>query len=400
MKGEAGLVGSGFALVAACYGLARFAYGLFLPVIGADLGLDQTLAGLIGAGAFAAYCAAVCAASVLCDRLGPRAVATAAGAVATAGMALIASARSPSTLGVAVALAGLSTGLASPPLAAAVSAAVGPARQGAANTIVNSGTGAGVILSGPAALLLGDAWRDAYAAFCAISLGVTVWVWRAMPARGGGGGPVVLLPALTAPELRPALAAAFLAGAASMAVWTFGGRLLHDLAGWDGARVGLAWIVIGAAGLAGAAAGALVRAFGLNAVHRLSLAAMAASFLMLASLAGTAPWAFLAAALFGGAYIMVTGVLLVWGVEAVPSHPALGLGAPFLSLAVGQVAGAPAFGALYDALGAPAALVASSAVCLGATAFGRAGRAAPSPGDAGKVRGATRRDGRPPGEAV
>ena len=376
MKSEAGLVGSGFALVAACYGLARFAYGLFLPVIGTDLGLNQTRAGLIGAGSFAAYCAAVCAASVLCDRLGPRAVATAASAVATAGIALIASARSPLALGVAVALAGLSTGLASPPLAAAVSAAVRPARQGAANTIVNSGTGAGVILSGSAALLLGDAWRDAYAAFCAISLGVTAWVWRATPARSGGGGPVVLLPALTAPALRPALAAAFLAGAASTAVWTFGGRLLHDLAGWDGARVGLAWIVIGAAGLAGAAAGTLVRAFGLNAVHRLSLAAMAAAFLTLASAAGTAPWAFLAAALFGGAYIMVTGVLLVWGVEAVPSHPALGLGAPFLSLAVGQVIGAPAFGALYDALGAPTALIASSAACLGAMVFGRAGRAA------------------------
>lgn len=373
MRGGAGLVGSGFALVGACYGLARFAYGLFLPAMGADLGLDQTRAGLIGAGAFAAYCVAVCAASVLCDRVGPRAVATAAGVAATAGMALVASVRSPPMLGVAVALAGLSTGLASPPLAAAVSVAVAPARRAAANTFINSGTSAGVILSGPAALLFADAWREAYVAFCIVSLGVTVWVWRATPARAGGGdGPPGLLPALAAPGLRPALAAAFLAGAASTAVWTFGGRLLHDLAGWDGARVGLAWVVIGAAGLAGAAAGALVRAFGLNAVHRLSLAAMAASFLTLASFAGVAPLAFLAAALFGGAYIMLTGVLLVWGVEAVPSRPALGLGAPFLALAVGQVVGASAFGALYDALGAPAALTASGAVCFGAMAFGRA----------------------------
>jgi len=377
-KGEAGLVGSGFALVATCYGLARFAYGLFLPAIGAELGLGQTQAGLIGAGAFAAYCAAVCAASVLCDRLGPRAVAAAAGLAAAAGMALIASAQSPLSLGVAVASAGLSTGLASPPLAAAVSVAVAPARQAAANTFVNSGTSAGVVLSGLVALFFAGAWRDAYAAFCVVSLGVALCVWRATPARTGrgNGGSLVSLPVLAAPALRPALDVAFLAGAASTAVWTFGGRLLRDLAGWDEARVGLAWVVVGAAGLAGAAAGALVRAFGVDAVHRLSLAAMAASFLALALLPGAAPLAFLALALFGGAYVMLTGVLLVWGIEAMPSRPALGLGAPFLVLAVGQVVGAFAFGTLYDALGAPAALVASSVLCFGAMVFGKAGRVA------------------------
>ncbi len=375
-KGEAGLVASGFALVAVCYGLARFAYGLFLPAIGAELGLNQTQAGLIGAGAFAAYCAAVCAASVLCDRLGPRAVAAAAGLAAAAGMALVASAQSPLFLGLAVASAGLSTGLASPPLAAAVSAAVAPARQAAANASINSGTSAGVVLSGLVALFFAGAWRGAYAAFCAVSLGVVLCVWRTVPARAGPGhgGSLAFLPALLAPALRPALGVAFLAGAASTAVWTFGGRLLRDLAGWDGARVGLAWVVVGAAGLAGAAAGALVRAFGVDAVHRLSLAAMAASFLALALLPGVAPLAFLAVALFGGAYVMLTGVLLVWGVEAMPSRPALGLGAPFLMLAVGQVVGAFAFGTLHDAFGAPAALAASSILCFGAMVFGEAGR--------------------------
>ena len=377
-RGEAGLVGSGFALVATCYGLARFAYGLFLPAIGAELGLDQTQAGLIGAGAFAAYCAAVCAASVLCDRLGPRAVATVAGLAATAGMALIASAQSPLSLGVAVASAGLSTGLASPPLAAAVSVAVAPARQAAANTFVNAGTSAGVVLSGLVALRFAGAWRGAYAAFCVVSFGVVLCVWRTTPARAGrgNGSSLVSLPVLVAPPLRPALAVAFLAGAASTAVWTFGGRLLRDLAGWDEAQVGLAWVGVGGAGLAGAAAGALVRAFGVNAVHRLSLAAMAASFLALAVRPGIAPLAFFALALFGGAYIMLTGVLLIWGIEAMPSRPALGLGAPFLVLAIGQVAGAFAFGTLYDALGAPTALVASSVLCFSAMVFGRAGRAA------------------------
>jgi predicted MFS family arabinose efflux permease len=59
-----------------------------------------------------------------------------------------------------------------------------------------------------------------------------------------------------------------------------------------------------------------------------------------------------------------------------PSRPALGLGAPFLVLAIGQVIGAFAFGTLYDALGAPATLVASGVLCFGAMVFGRAGRVA------------------------
>ena len=70
-------------------------------------------------------------------------------------------------------------------------------------------------------------------------------------------------------------------------------------------------MVVGAAGLAGAAAGALVRAFGLNAINRLSLAAMAASFLALVLFPRAAPLTVSALALFGAGYIMLTGVLLV-----------------------------------------------------------------------------------------
>ena len=54
---------------------------------------------------------------------------------------------------------------------------------------------------------------------------------------------------------------------------------------------------------------------------------------------------------------MVTGVLLVWDVEAVPSHPALVLGA------------------FYDTLVTCAALIASSVVCLDTMAFDRVTRA-------------------------
>ena len=54
MNGKLNLVAAGFALTALTYGLARFAYGLLLPQIRADLALDATQAGLISGSAFAA----------------------------------------------------------------------------------------------------------------------------------------------------------------------------------------------------------------------------------------------------------------------------------------------------------------------------------------------------------
>ena len=46
------LVAPGLALIAVTYGLARFAYGLFLPEMREALDLSETWLGLIGAGSY------------------------------------------------------------------------------------------------------------------------------------------------------------------------------------------------------------------------------------------------------------------------------------------------------------------------------------------------------------
>ncbi|HCQ46395.1 MAG TPA: MFS transporter, partial [Achromobacter sp.] len=102
---------TGFALIAACYGFARFAFGLFLPRIDAELSLSSTLSGLMSGAAFLTYCVAVILSAWLTERLGPRFVAIGAALIAAAGMAGIAAAPTAPWLAGAVMLAGSSTGL-------------------------------------------------------------------------------------------------------------------------------------------------------------------------------------------------------------------------------------------------------------------------------------------------
>jgi len=74
---------TGFGLIAVCYGFARFAFGLFLPQINADLSLSSTLSGLISGGSFLGYCIAIVLSALLTDRFGARSIAI--GAVAGRG---------------------------------------------------------------------------------------------------------------------------------------------------------------------------------------------------------------------------------------------------------------------------------------------------------------------------
>jgi hypothetical protein len=75
-----------------------------------------------------------------------------------------------------------------------------------------------------------------------------------------------------------------------------------------------------------------------------ALVSMAAAIALLAVAPGTLPLAYASAALFGSTYIALTGALLVWSVDVFREKPSAGLGAAFLLIAVGQLAGSPAAG--------------------------------------------------------
>lgn len=396
---------TGFALIAACYGFARFAFGLFLPRIDAELSLSSTLSGLMSGAAFLTYCVAVILSAWLTERLGPRFVAIGAALIAAAGMAGIAAAPTAPWLAGAVMLAGSSTGLVSPALAAAVAAGVPPGRQNATNAFINAGTGAGVALSGPVALIMGEQWRVGFAGFAAVAFGLAFAVAFILPRRTQGAtagatadGAIATGASTTGAStagatttgaattgatttgngipmlsgvLRRLIAAAFLTGAASTAIWSFGGQLVGLRLNWSGTGAGLLWTAIGAAGIVGAGAGHWIARFGIDRVHRVFLTAMAASVLLVGIDGTSVPLALLGGALFGVAYITITGAYLLWGVSALPRRPATGVMIAFLALAIGQTAGAAIFGLLMDRFTANHAVILFAALALTA-GFARA----------------------------
>src|SRR5215210_278673 len=149
-EGIGWLVAPGLALIAVTYGLARYAYGLFLPEMREAFDLTPALLGVIGAGSYLGYCVAIVFSLVWTSRMGPRWMAVTAGVVAVAGMAIVACAPVAWVLAVGVLVAGSSTGLASPPMGEAVARSIREGLQDRANALINCGTSVGVALSGPA----------------------------------------------------------------------------------------------------------------------------------------------------------------------------------------------------------------------------------------------------------
>jgi len=354
MSRSVNFVAAGFALTALSYGLARFAYGLFLPQISMDMSLGVATAGWIGSASFAAYCLGVLAAFIGAQ-MGERALAVSAAASATAGMVVASVSGNAWLLGLGLTLGGFGTGLTSPPLAGAVARMLAAERRPAANGVINAGTAAGIILSGLAVLAFAQAWRELYGMFACIGVGITFWLWHVLPPRQATDRPC--LDGLRASGAGTLCVSAILTGAASTAVWTFGATILRETARFDDTGIAAAWVVLGTAGLLGGATGILTGRFGMARVHRLALALMAGAMVALIGAPFAAFLGYVAVAMFGLGYIISSGVYLLWGISLYERSPDVGLGLPFLLLAFGQTVGASAFGLIAGAAGFPAAVL-------------------------------------------
>jgi len=222
-----GVTVSGLGLIACTYGLARYAYGLFLPVFREQFALSGALSGAIATGGYASYCGAAVAAHRLLGRGRARGAAGLAGVLAALGCTAVAVAPSAAVLAAGVLVAGSGAGLASPAMVALITQAVTAPGRPRAQAVVNAGTGAGVLVSGPVALLFAHQWRLAWLCFAVFTVLATAGVWAAT----GRHHPVTASVSTphTAPalgHLGPALTAAALLGVGSSAIWTFGRELV------------------------------------------------------------------------------------------------------------------------------------------------------------------------------
>lgn len=356
------MVGAGAALIGTCYGLARFAYGLFAPEFQAEFAISSTIAGVIGSGSYVGYCIAIVASLLLTPRWGPRRVAVLAGVVAIVGITTVAVAPSASVLAVGILVAGSSTGIASPPMAAAVTEWVTHEARDRAQTVVNAGTGLGVLVSGPVALVLLADWRCAWGAFAIIAALVTGWVALTVPSsrseqhpsepdpgsgRAAEGGPQSWL----VPGAARLIAAAFMMGLSSIAVWTFGRDLVESQPDAGTTLSATVWIVLGTSGVLGALGGDLARRVGLTVCWVAAMLIMGAATALLALAATSTPLILLAAALFGASYIALTGFALIWSTRLYTDRASLGVGLSFFMIAGGQATGAPVVGWLIEVTG-------------------------------------------------
>ncbi|BBZ01987.1 MFS transporter [Mycolicibacterium chitae] len=350
------LIASGCALIACCYGFARFGYGLFAPVLADEFGLSSTTVGVIAAGGYVGYCAAISLSAMLTTRLGPRAVAVGAGVVATLGMTMIALSPTAGVLAVGVLVAGTSTGIASPPLAAAISQRILGAAGDRAQTIVNAGTGIGVLASGPIAFVFFDHWRFAWGWYAVIAAATTTWVFFTV-------GGTVTSTVRTAPARRwrtgstGLVTASLLTGIGSITVWSFGRGVIGTAGPAGDAVASIAWTVLGAAGIAGALGGDLTGRVGPRRAWMGTTLAMSAATIGLALAPSNTVVIMMSASVFGAAYIGLTGLLLLWSTRVYPDSTSLGVGLSFFMIAFGQAMGAALAGSSIDAFGATTTFV-------------------------------------------
>jgi predicted MFS family arabinose efflux permease len=358
------LVAPGLGVIAVTYGLARYGFGLYLPQFRTAFGLTADTAGAIAATSYLAYCVAASAAQRLVGRARGRWALWLAGGTAALGSLLVAAAWSVPALAAGVLVAGSGAGAATPALVAAVAATVRPDAESRAQALVNSGTGAGVVVGGLLVVTAPGAWRPAWAGFALVAVLVTGWTDR----RSCWPTDPVTRPEAPPRDLLRPLVAAAVAGAGCAGVWTFG----RDLMTVDGAlsedTSGLLWCVLGGAGLIGGLSGDLVQRAGLRGAWLWSAGSSAAAVLVLAALPGSPVAVALAMVAFGAAFVGLSGVLIVWGGRRAPTAAPQAAAVLFMGLTVGQAAGALVLGAVADATSTRTAFLVAAALILAAGA--------------------------------
>jgi predicted MFS family arabinose efflux permease len=353
----------GVALVAVCYGFARYGYGLLVPDMRASFSLDGTAIGVIASGAYIAYLFATLAAVSVIGRLGPRRTVLLGGMMAVVGMVTIAAAPDVAVLTIGVVVAGSSSGFAFPPFAALAADHIGAEQRGNALAAISSGTGWGISIAAPIAIMVGHDWRGAWLAFAAITVIVVVAAQRLLPFTSASSNARTTSPLRLSwfwcPTSGPLLFTAFLVGLASSAYWTFGPDIIQNAQGSTSSRA--LFVAVGISSIGGSFAASIVRSIPAPTAFRACAFLLAGALLLLAATPDRLMLVTLSGLTFGVAYSLLVAIQVLWSDDVFVTNPAAGLAATMFMLGLGQIIGPTLAGAIADHNGADTAFALAAA---------------------------------------
>lgn len=356
----------GALLIAVSYGLARFAFGLFVPPIRAELELTPDVIGIIGALPFVSFVLATSLAPISTHRLGARNTAVLSGLFAVGGLTVISQSTGAISLGAGVFACGISTGLMMPALTSAMQALVRRSLHGRVSAVMNAGTSIGIAFSVPAILFLAGAWRLAYISFAAAAIIGVFAAWLFIPSVSrvttANVAPPPAITLLQWNRLTRLSVFAFLTGFIAAGYWVFAPDLAVNLGALPSDQTGWLWLAVGIAGLGGAVVSDLADRNNPAITQALMLVTMSASMALLAASPGQVVLAVFSALVFGLAYMSLSGLYLISGIRLLPGRLSLGPVLPFIALAIGQAAGSPVVGMVVNAFGYADAFAAFAAL--------------------------------------
>jgi predicted MFS family arabinose efflux permease len=366
------LASAGVGIVGVSFGMARYGYGLLLPDIRRDYDLGPALLGAIGTGSYVGYLAATALAGGIATHLGARRTAITAGLLAAAGMSVAGLSRSPAMFVVGILIAGASAGFAFAPFADAARAAPVAAR-GRVLAAINCGTGYGVALAAPIAIVAGASWRSAWLAFAVVAVLATLWAAHVLPGRvaaSGRRGVPYGWGAVLCRRALPLLASGLLIGLGSSTYWTFAVEHLTDAGGLSSAASASFLGIVGVASVLATLAADLVSRVGPRRAFTATTVAEAGALALLALVPTSLVAAIASAILFGTAYNATMAIQAIWSTHVFSSRPSLGLSAAMSASGVGLLLGPLVAGLLAGPAGFGPVLLAGAGVVAAASLLG------------------------------